>query len=418
MPAVLWAQDPLTYSSALERALAHHPGLQALEARVEGAQARVPQAGSLPDPSLGVTVFGESVQTRTGPQEIIYSIRQEFPWFGELDQRVRGAEAGSDAVRHALEAARLQVRRDLADVFYELGYVDHALELTGENLRLLQKLEPVVRAKVEGGGELNALLRLKVETGRLGDKLATLGKQKHVLQARLRAMLDLAPGAPMISFVMEPPKSTSDESAPYNLSDQNPELARLRAEQAAALSLEEVAKLSGYPRFAIGANYIQTGDPEVNPGTPDAGRDPWNVMATIRIPLWRGRVQAERNQARAEVRESERAWAWKRNELRAQLEAATANRADALRRLKLYGEDLLGLAEQAVENSRTAYEAGRAGLLEVIDSERSRLDLQLLYWRAAADAHTQTIIIETLTSESDMRVTTKGTEGTKAGEGM
>jgi outer membrane protein TolC len=72
---------------------------------------------------------------------------------------------------------------------------------------------------------------------------------------------------------------------------------------------------------------------------------------------------------------------------------------DTNRRLKLYGEELLSLAEQAVENSRTSYESGRTGILEVIDSERSQLDLQLLYWRAAADAWKQRIIIQTLANQ-------------------
>ena len=52
-----------------------------------------------------------------------------------------------------------------------------------------------------------------------------------------------------------------------------------------------------------------------------------------------------------------------------------------------------------MENSRTSYESGRTGILEVIDSERSLLDLQLLYWRASADAWQQRIIIQTLSNQ-------------------
>ena len=72
---------------------------------------------------------------------------------------------------------------------------------------------------------------------------------------------------------------------------------------------------------------------------------------------------------------------------------------DANRRIKLYGEELLGLAEQAVENTRNSYENGRTGILEVIDSERSLLDLQMLYWRAASDAWQQRIVIQTLANQ-------------------
>jgi outer membrane protein TolC len=81
------------------------------------------------------------------------------------------------------------------------------------------------------------------------------------------------------------------------------------------------------------------------------------------------------------------------------LSASLALLEDANRRLELYGEELLDLAEQAVENSRTSYESGRTGILEVIDSERSLLDLQLLYWRAASDAWQQRITLQTLANQ-------------------
>ena len=73
--------------------------------------------------------------------------------------------------------------------------------------------------------------------------------------------------------------------------------------------------------------------------------------------------------------------------------------ADANRRLDLYGNELLALAQQAVDISKTSYESGQTGILEVIDSERSLLELQLLYWRAAADAYQNRIIIQTIANQ-------------------
>ena len=86
------------------------------------------------------------------------------------------------------------------------------------------------------------------------------------------------------------------------------------------------------------------------------------------------------------------------SQLRAELSAKVALHSDALRRLKVYGEELLGLARQAVANSRSGYENGNTSVLELIDSERSLLSLELDYWRAAADAHIHSIHIRTLTA--------------------
>ncbi|MDA3873793.1 MAG: TolC family protein, partial [Kiritimatiellae bacterium] len=101
-------------------------------------------------------------------------------------------------------------------------------------------------------------------------------------------------------------------------------------------------------------------------------------------------------EARENLQASEQELAQKRNQLTAELESSLALLNDAQRRLDLYGEELLDLAQQAVDNSFRAYEVGQTGILEVIDSERSHLELQLLYWRAAADAWQQRIQIQTL----------------------
>ena len=79
--------------------------------------------------------------------------------------------------------------------------------------------------------------------------------------------------------------------------------------------------------------------------------------------------------------------------------ASSSKLNDAQRRLKLYGDELLDLAEQAVAITRTSYEGGKTGMLEVIDSERSLLELQLLFWRAASDAWQQRVIIQTLANQ-------------------
>jgi outer membrane protein TolC len=157
--------------------------------------------------------------------------------------------------------------------------------------------------------------------------------------------------------------------------------------------------LESYPDITFGINYIQVGDPVVNPMTPDAGQDPWGVTVAVNIPIWFDKYNAAKAEALATKRANESEYENRFNALRAELSASLSLLEDANRRIKLYGDELLGLAEQAVENTRSSYENGRTGILEVIDSERSLLDLQLLYWRAASDAWQQRIVIQTLANQ-------------------
>jgi outer membrane protein TolC len=389
---------PVTFEEYATHVLRHHPGLRARWTRSQAARDRIRQAGTLPDPQVGVTRFGESVQTRTGPQETVFSLNQRFPWFGTLDRRTEVARAEARAEAFAAQTAELELIRNLATVYFEFAYTFKAIELTGENLDLLRNLEPIVESKVEGGGELNELLRLKVEIGKLTDTLADHRRTRGLLEARLKSVLNLDAARQLDA----PSWSAPDwvESEERTLSSHTPELLQLREKSNAARGRVRLADLSAYPELMVGANYIQVGDSEVNPTTPDAGRDPWNVMVGVSIPLWRGNIKAQQAEARAQEREVTQSLDQKRNDLRAELEFAEIGRKDAHRRMELYGSELLGLAEQAVEISRVAYQGNRTGILEVIDSERTLLELHLRYWLAAADAHVHRITLETLTLPS------------------
>jgi outer membrane protein TolC len=387
--------------SYLSRALAKKPKLVAFEQRYEAAMQRIPQAAALPDPMLQVTSFVESVQTRTGPQENVFMLSQKLPWFGKLGSRKEVASSEAEALWYAYQNQQLSLVREVSLAYYEYGYAQEAIRLTEENRNLLEKLEPIVEEKVKGGADLNALLRLKVEIGKVDDRLQTL-KQKRVAQsAKLGELLALSDPSvlPWPKWDAPEPVALDGPLLARAIRANNPELQMLERKVASAEARREIARLESYPDITLDLNYIQIGSPEVNPGTPDAGRDAWGVTVAVNIPIWFDKYDAAKAEALATKRSFEYEYENRYNALRAELSASLSTLEDANRRLKLYGEELLSLAEQAVENSRTSYESGRTGILEVIDSERSQLDLQLLYWRAAADAWKQRILIQTLANQ-------------------
>jgi len=177
----------------------------------------------------------------------------------------------------------------------------------------------------------------------------------------------------------------------------HPELRMLERKLDSAAARRELARLESYPDITLGVQYSQIGDPSGAMSATDGGEDAWGVTAALNLPIWVGKNRAARNEAREREQAVERELADRRHALRSELATALSRLEDAQRRLDLYGTELLSLARQAVENSRASYEGGRTGLLEVIDSERTLLDLQLQHSRAAADAWKQRIILQTLT---------------------
>ena len=71
--------------------------------------------------------------------------------------------------------------------------------------------------------------------------------------------------------------------------------------------------------------------------------------------------------------------------LKAEISRRITQLQEAARTARLYEDELLKLANQSVEISRTRYESGEGTLLAWIDSERSLLELELNYWEAISN---------------------------------
>ncbi len=384
----------------LQQAQRENPQLKTFEARYEAAMKRIPQASALPDPMFQVTHFVEAIQTRTGPQENVFMLSQTIPWFGKLSSREDAASAEAEALWFAYQNQQLALARAVSIAYYEYAYTGKAIELTRKNLDLLGRLEPIVEEKVKAGNDLNDLLRLKVELGKAEDALSTLRQKRIAQSARLQELLAIG-GTGVLPWPQWAAPASYEPDGPslgLALEENNPELAMLERKINSAEARREIARMESYPDITLGLNYVQLGDP-INPNTPDAGQDPWGFTVAVTLPIWFEKYSAARAEALANMRASQNEYDSRRNMLKADLSASLALLHDADRRLRLYGEDLLGLAEQAAENTRTSYESGRSDIPDVIETERDVLELQTLYWRAAADAWQQIVTLQTLVNQ-------------------
>jgi len=386
-------------SAYLERALESNPGLSAFRHRYEAAMARIPAARALPEPRLQVTHFVESVETRTGPQENILALTQQIPWFGTLEKRGHAARADSEALWFALQDHILAVARETGSTYFAYALLERQLELVRRNLDLLEQGLPSVEEQVRGGSSIDQLLRLQVETGRLGDRIASLESERAVVATRLRELLALPAKASLPPATLErtrPPRADPDSLLPL-LESANPALAILRRRIDSAEAREALARLESRPDFTLGINYIQVGD--TNAPSPDPGRDAWGITLNIDLPLWFSANRSARLQATHARRSLEADYEQKLLFLQGELDRHLHQLRNASRTAALYEETLLGLARQSVEISRSRYTSGQGSILAWIDSERSLLDLELTYWEAVAEIATHQLALQVLVNQ-------------------
>ncbi|MGK0190249.1 MAG: cobalt-zinc-cadmium efflux system outer membrane protein [Verrucomicrobiales bacterium] len=398
---------PETLADYLRVALKNNPGLVSAHERYKAALEKIPQAKSLPDPRISINHFVESIQTRTGPQNNQFMLGQTLPWFGKLKLRGEIASKEAEAVYHEYENMVLGLVRGVSLGFYDYSYLARETEITEGILKLLAEMEPNVQEKVRGGGDLSQLLRLQVEIGKTRDMLQALQKERSRKSAALRALLGQKSPAELLPWP-SPLASSADE--PVNrqqlvraLLADNPALQAIEKRIKKAERGVELAKLSPVPDPTLGVSRLDTGA-AINPATSGSGDDPWGVQISFSIPLWWGKYKAEKAEAAAMRQQARALLSDTENRLLAELESALQSLTEAQDRIKLYDGELLPIARQAVDIAGTTYKSGKLTILDFIDSERSLLSLEIIYWKAIADAHKSRVRLETLTGASPVNL--------------
>lgn len=392
---------PADLPGFVARGIAHNPGLQAEYDRYEAALEMIPQARGLPDPKLTATHFVEEIQTRTGPQRNQISLGQTFPWFGKRRLRGEVASREADALHHTYEAALLKLVREIGLAYYDYAYLGKATGITGEIVDLLSQLEGSVEEKVRGGNDLAPLLRLQVEIARAQDMLQGMQKLRTTQNARLNGLLGRRPAGAVLAFppIAEPdPANRDQERLAEEVLAENPELRSLRSRIDKAAEAVKLSKLSPIPDPTLGAGVFETGE-ALNPSTPGSGDDPWSVQVSFTIPFWFGKYKAEKREAEQRYEAARKTLTDRENMLLAEMEGVVQELAEVKRRLELYGDTLLPKARQAFEVTQSSYEADRSTILDLIDSERTLLEIERTYWRAVADHYQGAIRLQTLTGK-------------------
>ena len=181
--------ESLSLDQALSRAESKNPSLEAFRENRLSVTERVDASDALPNPKLQVSYFGESVETRTGSQEAIYSFSQTVPWLSKLSTRKDIAQSDANISGFAYEHALARLRREVAITYVELLYLENSVETTEQNLGLIQDMRSIVEEQVSGGASVNSMLRLELEYERKRDDLDKLEQERIEQRHRLAALL-------------------------------------------------------------------------------------------------------------------------------------------------------------------------------------------------------------------------------------
>ena len=376
----------------VDEALSRHPGVRQALARYRGALQNVPQAKALSDPMVTFTQAIRSVETRVGPQLNTFIVTQAFPWFGTLGLREQVAVQAAVAQYHHYVAAQRDVIASVKQAYYDLAYIDAALSVTEQEQSLVEHYEQLAQTRfATGQGLQQGVIRLQAEMARVVNRLDMLRQQRATLAARLNTLRDRAPETP-IPAAAPPmlPAVELDLDTLYALGDRyRPELHAStalieRSERAVAL-----ARNTSRPTFTVGVGYqnvLGRRDPTGRLMPPlDNGKNPLAVSLGITIPLWTGKNRASVEHASEEFVAQRHGFAEARNAMEFAVRDAVIRLTTLRDQIDLFEQILIPQTEETLRATETAYETAQLGVLDLLDSERMRLDVQLMTARYAAD---------------------------------
>jgi outer membrane protein TolC len=373
-------------------ALTNNPSIQAVLARYRAALNKVPQVTALPDPVFGFNQAIRSVETRVGPQRNGFVLSQAFPWFGKLD--LKGKVAVQDAVSwyQLYRARQREVISQLKRAFYELGYVDTAIQINEEERSLLEHYEDLAQKRyATGQGLQQAVIKIQAEITRVIDRLEILRRQRESLSANLNTLTDRAPHDPLPTVGrLNLPQMELNLEELYAVGEQNRQ--ELKAAQALIERSEkaiDLAKKDYWPNLLVSGGFINVGDRSDPAGIaqppPDNGKNAFSLSVGINIPIWRDKYDAGVQEAAETLVAQRSSYANILNEMEFSIRDQVVRLETLQEQVDLYENALIPQAEEALRSTEAAYETGQLGVLDLLDSERILLNVRLVNARYSSD---------------------------------
>jgi len=387
----LLAAESLSLAEALALALQKNPTLQVHSLGVRMAEARILQAGIKPNPKLSVefeNFLGDGAFSGTKGLETTLQLSQVIDLADSRKRSVETATASRDLVGADYEIQRIEVFSEVANRFTRAAVDEERLIIARNARELAEKAVEAVRARVKAGKtsslELNKVLiplaLLKIDEEHAEHELAT---SRQALAASLG---EVKPTFGQISAnIMALPSVPEFSSLSARMEDSSV-LARYALEarwREAQVRLAQSLRRSG-PLLSAGLRRAEASD--------DVG-----FVAGVSMPL------PVRDQSKGSVREARERRAQvdqlaevARLEMHATLFAVYQEMVHARTALMLLREEIIPAAQEILALTNQGYRSGRFSLLELLDAQKSLIELRGRVLANAETFHLYVIEIERL----------------------
>jgi cobalt-zinc-cadmium efflux system outer membrane protein len=386
--------EALSVDAAVIKAVRDNPSLAEMQSRFEALSEVPSQVGSLPDPMVNLGAMNFPTDTFERDQEPMTQLQlgfsQAFPFPGKLALKQEAAQHDAKAAGHSVEEARLQLIRKVKNRWWQLYYIDRAIETVDRNEALLGQLIEVAKTKYETGEGLQQdVLLAQLELSKLIDQKIQLEAIRRQQAIHLNILMDQTPELE-ITLPQEVGRTLPDLANEADLYQKaegaRPLLHQLETKVDAAQSRLDLAERDYYPDFNVNLTYGErTGK---NPMPIGGSRSDFlSVMLGVKVPIYAGRKQSKAvSQRGLEVQTSRYALLDERGLVRGAIAASVTDYDRAKQQLSLFETGIVPQAEQTVKSMLAGYRVSEVDFLNLVRSQITLFNYELRYWKALSEA--------------------------------
>ena len=377
-----------TLAGFIEEALANNPSLKEAESNIKIFKEIPDQRGSWKDPVLTLGLANLPVDTFSFRQEAMtqkqIQLTQEFPFPGKMDLKKKAAEKDTSIAQWNFKELELKIIRQVKESFYELCFINSAIDTTEQNKILLKQFVTIAESKYSvGKGIQQDVLKAQVELSKIMDELIGLRQLQANETAKLNILMNRLPQAPLaIPHGLSKTDFKYDIQTLQELAEKSrPFLQGIQSAINKFILTKQLAEKEYYPNFQVGVRYGQRQD-SLTQEHPDFV----SGFIGVNIPIWfstkQGKKVAEENYRIQNARDTYNA---AKNDVFLTIQILMNKDGTSRQLIGLIKTGIIPQARQSLESALAAYGVDKIDFLTLIDNQVTLLKWEIKNHRELTD---------------------------------
>ena len=380
----------LILDSLIAQALQVNPNLKSAELRYEEYLAKVPQAGSLPDPMFQTTLSNISTKSwtlgKTSSSGIEFMFSQSIPFFGKLGLAKKSTQSMAEKTKKDYDATKNFIISELKKNYYQLYLLHKSIEITQANKQLLEDFAKIGATKYSvGEGLQQDVLKAQVEVSKMIAELLDLEEMRKTTQAKLNILLNRNPqdslGKPEeLSFK----EINYSEENLQNLAIQNNPAIKGIEFMIRSSELEyKLAQREYWPNLLLSFSYMKMKDDANMSSNPE--KDFVSASIGLELPLYFWTKQKKMVQEkRLDLKATRKEYEGMKNELKSEVSMLFYSLNKYKKEMELLKTVILPQAQQSLESAKFAYQVNKVDFLTLLDNQVTLYNYEIDYQKKLA----------------------------------